>query len=237
MKKISSLACVLLLIFNSACLFGEGVDPKARPTPPPGPLIQKHAPSFSEWVVTTSFGVPEKSASPAVESKDDKKNPDAKVVIIKTGNVIRTIVCDPDGKIWNVWNQNALRVVVAPNGKDIGHIKAPEVWESNRFYLDYSNSDFSGFDWISPQNFEGLIDYQGKKCLFFRVKNSSGDSLAYTDLETRLPMAHFDGTSLTTYQYEAPPSAMQQLPENVQQFLNAEKSHEQSLVNRKSALF
>ena len=203
-----------------------------KPTPPPGPLIQKRAPGFAQWIIVTTVA-PAGAKAPEIPA-EKPKGPAKTVVITKTGKIINTAILDQDRHIWSVWNDGGLHIVVSPDGKEIGQAARPLDPDAvNPYFLDYSQTDFPGFEWISAGNFEDIKIYQGKKCLLFEKPGR----IAYIDQDTLYPSALVDAEGIHLYQFQPPPTAMQNLPQNVQQFLLNEQYHIQSLANRKIAPF
>src|SRR5208282_6861581 len=96
------------------------------------------------------------------------KGPAKIVAITKTGSIINTIIESQGGGIWSVWNDGAMHIVVSPDGKGVGMAARPLDPDAvNPFFIDYSQTDFPGFEWLSPANYEDLKTYQGRQCLIF----------------------------------------------------------------------
>jgi hypothetical protein len=235
-----SLALVLALSQISFRLCAQVAQPSPLPTPPPGPLIQKRAPDFAQWVVR-NLPVAKTNQDGDSGKSSQKSPPDSgkvKAVFIKTGQIIRVAVVDDRKRVWNIWvtgSQETLEAVEWPDKKNVGHVPNPTATERSPFYFDFSKSDFDGFDWLSPSNFVGIQDVMGRKCLVFSSTRRRGGAYdvtitACTDLETRYPVSLVDENGPVTFQFLAPPSAMQTLPITIQAMMNKESQTEQALA-------
>lgn len=229
MKKLAILLIVLIAGRVDCANAQAGSTPK--PTPPPGPLIQKRAPNFSHWnIIAKSLG--------SQESSDNKKSGNSSgqlkgVEVTKTGPIIHTIITDETGQVWNLWNQAAVHIVISPNGKDVGFAQRPLDPDAvNPFFIDYSNSDFFGFEWISAENYKGEKSYHGRTCLFFDGSGNLGRMYAYIDKDSRLPLALVQDSQVEIYEFQSPPTQMQEIPPNAKQFMEQQAQYIQSMANR-----
>jgi len=230
MKKLAILF-ILVLFAGRLDTINAQASPAPKPTPPPGPLIQKRAPNFSHWnIITKSIA--------SQGSSDDKKGGATTgqlkgVEVTKTGAIIHTILTDQTGQVWNLWNQATVHVVISPNGKDVGFAQRPLDPEAvNPFFIDYSSSDFFGFEWISAGNYKGEKSYHGKTCLFFDGSGESNQMYAYIDKDSRLPLALVKEGQAEIYEFQSPPTQMQELPPNARQFMEQQAQYIQSMANR-----
>jgi hypothetical protein len=131
---------------------------------PSGPLL-KRAPDPSRWVISFFEG-------PAVSQQTDSKSnsqPPPKLkssVVEKANGAYYEVTADQSGHEFETWRKGG--IILSKN-------KSSKEWEvsvagaGDRFESpDYSKSDFAGLDWVSPQTFAGLMDYQGVKCMVFK---------------------------------------------------------------------
>jgi hypothetical protein len=181
MKRILALWCVLGL--TSALQAQTDSDSSGPPPLPPGPLIAKRAPDMAEWVITKKIGVSlddtTSSANTPPAGQGAKAPESTQNTVTKIHNVIRVVHLDTRKQPWTVWCHGADEYMIWPDGKSCAQLAAGQNnYMPNPFYFDFSTSDFSGFEWISPQNYTGIKSYQGTKCIVFQTvtspQNNSG---------------------------------------------------------------
>jgi hypothetical protein len=245
MKSI--LSC-LFFIGWIGCLHAQSSTSEV-PVPPPGPLIQKRAPDFAKWTVTVSLDENAQgqsgTASPSGGSSPNNapsKKITTKKVITKTRDVIHVEFTDEDGRVWNLWDQGSLHAFIWPDGKT-ANFAAPSLSSENTnfLYLDFSNSDFDGFDWISASNYKGIKEVAGKSCLVFEGIMEFGGlpmkANAAIDLATRLPVQSQGPTGVVSYEFSDPPAEMQAIPSSIERLMFAQLQKEKSLARRPGAAF
>lgn len=172
---------------------------------------------------STSTGTP---ATPPI--------PPTVTTITKTGSILH-LAMPLQGQTWNIWRIGAVISTIYPDGKSCGAVAPSPTRDSpNPLYVDFSQSDFDGFDWLSLDKYTGIKTFLGKKCIVFKsqVKGapaadsgaaSTADSIpliAYIDFETRLPVALQNNDEERIYQFLPPPTDMQVPPPMVLAFLN-----------------
>jgi hypothetical protein len=226
---------------------------------PPGPLIQQRAPEFSRWTIfskPTAKDNDEQNKPSGTTPKSSSPNGDPKFSITKTGNITRVVYFDDAKQPWNIWCFDRSVIAVWPDGKNVGIAAKPTGPDAyNPLYMDFSKSDFQGFEWISEKNFAGISEVLGRKCLVFRdtVKRTppgmqSDDpdpasasfehgAVASIDLETRLPVTLVNENGLFIYQFYDPPAALQTLPANVQAVIDQQRQAAQAVARRPSRPF
>jgi hypothetical protein len=232
MKSIFAIGCILG--FPQMLL---AQVPDSRPELPPGTLIETRAPDYAEWEIT-------QQAASISDSSSDSNTPPAghaaaaaessRDTITKTHNVIRIVRLDTAKRPWIIWCHGGQEYMIWPDGKSCAQTTpGPKNLAPNPFYIDFSNSDFSGFEWISKQNYLGIKSYQGTKCIVFqavagRENDSDGGGasttskeIAYIDLKSRLPIALQSGGEEYLYAWHAPPQAMLSFPSMVQALIDA----------------
>ena len=231
--KALSLFCMFCGL-ASALNAQEPSQPTPRPTPPPGPLLDK-APEMAQWTVTSKTSIarpiadpegkgqptPSPSASASGGQKATASPTDQTTTVVKTKSLrFEQTMLSGGAKIqkWFVPDmQITLRGASAPVVTLSGVTR-------NNYYVDYSKSDFLGFEWISPQNFTGITKVSGQDCLVFKDKvkvdpESStaprAAAVACIALDSRLPVALQLDQEVRTYQFGAPPTDMLELPQDV----------------------
>lgn len=240
-------------------LYGQTTRPAEKLIPPPGPLIESRAPEYSRWTIygkTMSKGGESGDKTAGTTQKDASPNGSPKFTITKTGKIIRVIFFEDAKLPWNIWCMDSTVIAVWPDGKNVGLAARPNRPDAfNPLYMDFSKSDFQGFEWISEKNFAGVQDVLGRKCLVFRdnvkrvpegtrsddpeAASASFESaaVASVDLETRLPVSLVNENGAFVYQFHEAPSAMQTLPPNVQAVIDQQKEAAQAVARRPSRPF
>jgi hypothetical protein len=221
MKKIFAICCIL-----GFPLMLQAQVPESKPELPPGPLIEKRASDFAEWVVTKKMGSLDDTASgpntppagqgaTAPESTED--------TITKTHDVIRVVRLDTAKRPWTIWCHGAQEYMIWPDGKSCAGINPSfGIDYPNPFYINLSASDFPGFEWVSRQNYAGIKSYQGIKCIVFQIAQSTPlEQVAYIDFKSRFPVALQSGGEVYLYTWNAPPQAMLSFPSMVQALIDA----------------
>ena len=231
MKRILTLYCVLGL----TSVLRAQTDSDGPPPLPSGPLIQIRAPDFAEWVITKKVGSisdsnsgsntsPDAPSATATESTQD--------TVTKTHNVVRVVRLDTRKLPWTIWCHGAQEYMIWPDGKSCAQLTPGQKdLPPNPFYIDFSASDFSGFEWISPRTYTGIKSYQGSKCMVFQtassLPNDSGvpstptKQIAYIDFTSRLPVALQSGGEEYLYKWHAPPQELLSFPSKVQALIDA----------------
>ena len=270
---------ILPIIFASvvqcAGLFAQATGPTPNPSSPSGglvrkpalefsgsrmeavallgemPPVQKRAPVFSSWVVTTGEQPGKPQASGPENQPADSGGPKAfasKFTVTKTGKIYHVVFADAQGSTWNLWSTGGIVANVPAGGGDVGFIAPPPTpYQKAPLYVNFPNTDFEGFDWITPENFRGFKEFMGQQCLVFSATvtevspepdgsgapvKTSENRTAYVDAETRLPVAVLNSNGLTTFRFQAPPTAMQSLPESMLKILNKQFDAEKALARR-----
>jgi hypothetical protein len=221
MKRTLTLFCVLGL---TSALQAQ-TDSGGPPSLPPGPLIQTRSPDFAEWVVTKKIGgsIDDTTSSPNMPpaGQGATKPQTTEDTVTKTHNVIRVVHLDTAKQPWTIWCHGADEYMIWPDGKSCGQMALGNNSAPNPFYFDFSASDFSGFDWVSLQNYTGIKSYQGTKCIVFQDGTPNSKKIAYIDFTSRLPIALQNGGEEYLYKWNAPPSDMLSFPSMVQALIDA----------------
>lgn len=252
---------LMLFILIGSVLFASAQqqvsqDP-ALPPLPPGPLINR-APDFSKWIVTYS-GFQEKQegmlkSQTVSNSGNDEKTPALiqRTVVVKTGTNRHITEIAVDGRQTEVWVKGGLEAFMRPEWKNPVLSDGSNPYDALR--MDFSHTDFPGFEWINASYYKGISIMEGRKCILFKAFISRLDGVtalkalgdaasqsdepadesgiktsAYIDLETRLPIALQKGGELALYQFQAPPIAEIALPSNVQDAINQRAKHIQEV--------
>jgi hypothetical protein len=230
------IAGLFLLVGSAGVFYGQTPDAPASSGPPRGPLIAQWAPDSAQWVETT------KSVKPPIEGQDGapqggsppvQEKPELVVTVVKSGGIRHVTIGRGGGERYEVWCERDLEVVTRPEWALPVLLTGPS--ETGDDWLNYSNGDFGGFDWISTTTFSGIQKFGGHDCMVFQMKlpvmsvysiaqasstnaqdTQSVQATAYIDLQTRLPVEQKYGEKITSYAFSAPPSAKLSVPKNVQ---------------------
>jgi len=198
--------------------------------------MQKRAPDFSKWVITTvsapvgnanaaSASTVDAAAANGSQNTDNKAKVALEVTMTKTGKIMLREVRNQDGTVVPTWCVGGLQITIS-GGTSIVQAKLynvdPTVPTPN--YEDYSDSDFRGFAWINTINYTGIKEIGGKKCIVFQetTTNNAGVPVtrsAHIDLATRLPVDLSVGGGVRNYTFTAPPTSELVLPTLVVQLL------------------
>ncbi|MEO7931522.1 MAG: hypothetical protein ABIT76_00035 [Chthoniobacterales bacterium] len=225
--------------------------------------MAKNAPDFAAWTVTTtpvSTSNQSQQGNQASGQGDESKNqpPSRRVMqVVKTGDV-RFVRIVEGGSKSERWCKGAFQVIKRPEWRELllstGENRADPAW------LDFGGGDFAGFDWISAQNFIGIQKVGDRNCLVFKGEIQPGNFqskrvffgldgkqentkipepekvavVAYTDFETRLPVALMMDKDSTIYQFGPPPTAMLSMPPEFQSAMDGYAKQMQLLLRRPS---
>jgi hypothetical protein len=185
-------------------------------TPPPGPLIVPKAPEFARWTVKTNSSSAETSGKPARGLV---------AYVEKTGEMHHITQEEVNGTKIEVWRQGNLFFLLRPEWP------RPLLCEKDPAGPGMARADFKQFDWISKANFAGIEKRGGRDCLIFRASLAARASeapgvpspgappvqtVAWTDLETRLPVAIEQDGQVSAYFFETLPAILLQLPPQLQ---------------------
>lgn len=214
-----------------------------KPPLPPGPLIEKRAPEFAQWIIRSAGSADRgKASSPSPKSEEKHAAWGDIVVMTKTGQVMLRQTTDDSKQVWNTWviGEQGLQTTISPDGKKwIVQARNPDPNTPTPNYEDYSKTDFPSFEWITESNYAGVQEVAGRRCLLFtdKVKLLSDDLeatpiSAYIDLETRLPVAINQGGNARTYDFRSPPSAPLQLPTLVQGLIDNRQKTLESMTRK-----
>jgi hypothetical protein len=219
--KLSQTLCLILFLAPQVRA-QQAVPQPSLPPLPPGPLIQKRAPDFASWIIRPpSMAVPGSSSSGTSRTQSQKaqEHKESPAAFIKTGQIIPRQTADDTGRVWNTWCVEGLQITVWPGGQNwIIQSRGSDPTVPTANYVDYSNTDFPGFDWISQRNYAGIKNVLGRPCIVFADKIIANgaleltDAVAYVDLATRYPIALKVGGEVTQYEFQTPPRAPLVLP-------------------------
>lgn len=247
--KASILLLLPLLLLGSSLRAQE-----ANPTPPdlpPGPPIEKRAPEYSQWLITTTV-----SGTAAVDEQGQQANTaggagkgaqapsTTKIMVTKTGKIYRVEHLDEHQQIWTVWASGATQVMVWPDRRSSA-LLAPSANRDapNPFMTDFSTTDFPGFGWVDWKKFFQIKPYKGAKCIVFQEQQrvDSDDptpetvyitTTAYIDYDSRLPVALVTGEEANLFEWKPVPTGILSLPPSALAVLQQRQKAEQQMAQQ-----
>jgi hypothetical protein len=220
------LLCIVLLGLASLSRAQQAPGPQATPGPPPsGPLLV-FAPDSAQWLISYKNNTDPVIEVPSAQTKYDQRS-----LVQKNGKIHHIISAFADNSRTDMWFTDAIDATVVP-----GQRAAVEMAGSNLHgaFIDFSRTDFPGFDWISKENYTGQQTMEGILCDVFHdggnatlpaanARQAAGPppippsgSTAYIDDKTRLPVLLQVDSKTSFYQMLAAPTTLIQLPPDIQ---------------------
>lgn len=223
MKKLNHLLTGLLLAAAAAWVPGVSAQSRVEQALPSGPLCATRAPDMAQWqVIYKAQPLPKPAASGAAVTPAPAKPPepdgsDFQKTIIKNRTLYHVQWTTGSRFAVDKWCLQDVQVTTLPNAQ-LPVISTPN--ERDDYYMDFSKSDFHGFEWISGKNFIGVQSIGGVECMIFKdiLKGQEGETheaQAVVDYKTRLPVSLQVGEGLTTYQFSAAPSSQLNPPAKI----------------------
>jgi len=226
-----------LLLFASLSHL-QAAGPAASPVPlAPGPLLN-FAPSFAQWLVSTTSG------TAAAVIPDAQTKYAERTLVRKTGPIRYEVTVYDDGRKVEKWCEGADQATIIPGIKNPELSNGAGMAKGNIQFTDYSKADFAGFEWISKGNYVGVQTMEGIPCIVFHVDTTDdGDTAtpstagtaagsatpsgrsAWIDAEKRLPVLLQDDNVITFYQMEPAPTTQLVLPPDVQAAFNVSRAY------------
>lgn len=236
MKTFAAFCSTILLLCST--LWSQ----EAAPTPPPslpGPAIEKRAPDYSQWLITTMV------------SGTTARNTDSstKIMVTKTGRTYRVERLDQYQQIWTVWAQGATQIMVWPDKRTAAELAVSNNPDApNPFMTDFSVSDFPGFEWVTWKQYTDIKLYKGCKCIVYqdlqRLKSDDPAAgkievslTAYVDLDARLPVALISGDQVRIFDWRTAPQTNLTLPPSAQSLLDQQRKAAEQMAQKAARPF
>lgn len=182
---------------------------------PAGPLL-KRASDVAQWVIThkAEGGLKDEKGNLKPASADAR---DFRAGVKKSKNIYQVEIGTGEKDRVDKWCLGDLQITKMPNAQ-FPVISTAE--EPDPFHMNFSRTDFPGFEWISPKNFVEVREVGGVACMIFRDRLTVSPELsleaeAAINLETRLPVSLQLGEGLTTFRHETPSFATLTPPADV----------------------
>ena len=181
---IPIVGCYFLLPLSAyAQQAGATNTPQARPTPPAPPLLQR-VPDMMQWGITyTVAGAGTTTSGDSDQEKAKKTEPLATKTVLKGGGMILEVTARngaAPSQMW--WLPGGVQMHSADGKTWLVGAQSPAGFET----ADYATQDFAGLGWISPQNFQGEVDYKGRKCYLFQDKVVTSETSELSAIKSHL---------------------------------------------------
>jgi len=244
MKTYLNLFCFLALSLLNLPAQQSPQPSSPLPPLPPGPLIQLRAADQSQWTVKITQNSPGTKASSETSTPDDtatkaKSYFGSQLTISKSEKIIRRQTVDEKGQPWDTWCFPDVQITIRPDGQHVIVQTGPaDSKVINPFFVNYSHSDFPGFQWISLKSYAGIQSFQGSPCIVFKdhaaiyLGGDATDVTAYIDLKTRYPVSLVGETQTTSYQFQPALSEPLSIPPIVQQVQDSRQKATADLQRR-----
>ena len=218
------LAALIACVIATPLPAQEPAPVATPPALPPGPLL-KPASNSAEWTVIFKVNATE-SGEGESSNGSQKKSPEKRITITKSGAVRREVLVDEAGARSETWTFGGYRVTLR-QGSPIPGVAIVGTQKANAARLD-----FPDFEWISAKNYTGIAKSNGRDCLTFRGESGGTDpdmpslvSTATVDVETRWPLSLVLADETRTYVYAAAPGAPLVPPQEAQDAVKAWQKH------------
>jgi len=218
--------------------------PLPSPTPsemPPGKLFKARAPEFARWAIVYQPG-----GGGAKKSGARQITRLQRVNVTKTKSIYLEQIVSASGESSEKWCVSDVQYLISAQGTmtttDRAAFERGAAMDGG--FTDYSQTDFPGWEWVSPKNFKKVIRFQGKDCILFEDRlsllsdeefqelqastASLGDTRkldrsefeidvrAMVDLETRLPLMLQWGEETRIYEFLPPTEGLLSPPAEVE---------------------
>jgi hypothetical protein len=232
MKLPLRLTLVIALLMLAVNVYGqEKPSTPAKPEAPSGPLIGS-VPDFSQWEISFSYPKARKKKSAAVVAGQKTPTPVnlSKSITTKTKDIIHEEMIDISGNQTQKWYIGRLQYTKLPGQSNWFESDGSGGSGGKTIDPAYSPLPATGFrdlDWISADTYVGTVKYNKCDCLIFvpggtatldkadskkDARLQSEKTIAYIDVETRLPvLVRFNGETRNVT-FNAQPTTMLTLP-------------------------
>jgi hypothetical protein len=218
----TAIAVLSMLVAHTVCAQIPG-QPQATPPPlAPGPLLNR-APGLSQWLVSITTGSDNIPEIPDAQTKYDERT-----LVTKSDPIRYEITLKTGGEKFEKWYVGSMVATVVP-GVPTPSVSPIDQGLGRNGAMDFSATDFPGFEWLSRKTYIGVQNVEGVDCIVFHTNKEDGykvaddtppivtgtatappqsGSTAYIAEEGRLPVLLIVGPTVTFYQFRATPSAL-----------------------------
>lgn len=202
-----------LLLGMASVALGQANRGGEVPPYPGGPAIQLRAPDFSRWTVTVN---PKKIPTAAGESSEgegkeggaaQKAGFAERTLITKSKAIMHEQVVGSKGALREKWclGEYQYPLTGAKDARVVPYTKSSFTGAINPArYTDYTVTDFPGFEWITPERYNGLKKVMGRDCIVYSLDGT----VAYVSLEHRLPVGLLKADKTLIYEFQSAPQIM-----------------------------
>jgi hypothetical protein len=202
----------------------RAADPAPEPAPP-GPLLKK-AGDICAWQIVYKY---ESKHAPGTDNLFLSTAP-SKVTFTRTRPLWIAVTEDLGGNVLTQCSDGLQEFVLGTRQEAPIFCPVEEGGKRTKFLVDFGAGDYPDLDWIAAGTFVKTTDLGGHRSLLFQ----KGDTWAWVDEETRLPLLWKRPGESRTFQHLPPPTGMIQLPPNVAKFSEALKKDAETLARRAS---
>lgn len=233
MKKSHPVFLTLVAVsFLAGRMFAQEAGEKL--TPPSGALL-KLAPDYSKWTVNYIYAQASDPKTPLTGTETHQVN------MTKTRTIISEDIVDGMGRHDSIWHVGPLQ-----------YRKPPEqtIWfessaargnvEVHSDFRPLPANGFRGWDWVGEETYVGTLPLGTVSCLVFAPEGAKGikgaltkeqvaalTTVAFVNVETRLPVMMRVGNVTQQFVFAPPPTAMQELPTDLkEQIKQAEQARQ-----------
>lgn len=207
--------------------------------PPPTPPLVAHVPENAAWILSVSEGKTEPTKAPsepmgAVNPQSAAKTLALREIrVTKTGKLKRDIISYGNGTTVEVWYVNGVLFTPDSNQQLTAYdYKAVQSQFGNKLGNAIVSAGFTGLDWLSLEDYDQVVIYQGQPCYHYGIKApqrqlppksmpSTAPPLlsaeAWINAKTGLPVAYTTGDGkVYTYRFLDSPTTPLVLPPTYQ---------------------
>ena len=210
--KLYSLIALAAL---AAATVTQAQDAKNGPLPSP-PLVAP-VPEYADWTVTIKYP-PDPPQPPHAPKRHDWRF--VEVHSTKVGKLRRDLVTSRDGIKSEKWFVESMLLWTTPEGKvsvsESSGAPAPDSADPNPSVVN----GFPGVAWIGIEYYAGVVLFNEEQC-FHYVHYVNGDTEAWINVESKLPVAYKNAGILYQFKFNPPPVEPLTLPPAYQKALDA----------------
>lgn len=218
---------ICLWVALAPWLMPDLLHAQIKPEPPVPPLVAPCPGMMKLILLLKEDGKQDVPVAPGKDDASSTHGSDAitwkSVEITKTSDIRLIKATRSDGKTRETWILGNKLFDKTFDGKQVSCL---DYHPSFPFFLQTTNTQFYGTEWISLENYKGVVSYEGKKCYHYEKlvrlpsdglnlasgSESSGNTFfpesrleAWIDIQSKLPVAVTLSEGVYIYQFAAPP--------------------------------